>query len=701
MPQAAGVRVGRFGPASRQEILYSFSSNPHSMRVMIDNATGVRTAVPPAAAPSGFIHDLEAAIGRSQGFLLGEQKPEGYWVGELIVDSTLVSDIVAYHHWNRSVDAGWQRKAVHRLFSMQLPDGGWNIYPGGPSEVNATIKAYLALKLAGVPVTDPRMLKAREVALHFGGVPRMNTFSKLFLALIGLFPWKYVPTIPCEVLFIGKWFHVNFWDMSNWSRGMIVPLSIINHFKPTRPVSVTLDELYPEGIHDRDLALARDPQRFTLRNFFLWLDRLHKLAERFARRGLHPFRKPALRKAEQWMLERFEGSDGLAAIFPAMLNSLIALKALGYPDHHPQVVRAARELKRLEHETEDDVRIEPCFSPVWDTAIVLMCLAESELPADHPRLMQAAEWLMNKEIRFAGDWIHKNPAKVEPSGWVFEYANKWNPDVDDTAMVLLALRKIPTANPAKRDECFRRGLAWMMTFQCKDGGWAAFDKDCTNNILEKVPFADHNAMLDPECADITARILELLGREGVSHDHPQVKAALQYIRKHQEEDGSWYGRWGVNYIYGTWQVLRGMRALKLDMDQPWLRRGGAWLESVQHEDGGWGERCNTYDDPVFKGCGPSTASQTAWAVMGLCAFDDPENPALKRGIEYLTRAQNSDGSWTEHEATGTGFPKVFYLKYDIYRNAWPLLALATYRQILRRATAVHKNGAVRRETALA
>ncbi len=671
------------------------------MRVMIDNATGVRTAVPPAAAPSGFVHDLEAAIGRSQGFLLGEQKPEGYWVGELIVDSTLVSDIVAYHHWNRSVDAGWQRKAVHRLFSMQLPDGGWNIYPGGPSEVNATIKAYLALKLAGVPVTDPRMLKAREVALHFGGVPRMNTFSKLFLALIGLFPWKYVPTIPCEVLFIGKWFHVNFWDMSNWSRGMIVPLSIINHFKPTRSVSVTLDELYPEGIHDRDLALARDPQRFTLRNFFLWLDRLHKLAERFARRGLHPFRKPALRKAEQWMLERFEGSDGLAAIFPAMLNSLIALKALGYPDHHPQVVRAARELKRLEHETEDDVRIEPCFSPVWDTAIVLMCLAESELPADHPRLMQAAEWLMNKEIRFAGDWIHKNPAKVEPSGWVFEYANKWNPDVDDTAMVLLALRKIPTANPAKRDECFRRGLAWMMTFQCKDGGWAAFDKDCTNNILEKVPFADHNAMLDPECADITARILELLGREGVSHDHPQVKAALQYIRKHQEEDGSWYGRWGVNYIYGTWQVLRGMRALKLDMDQPWLRRGGAWLESVQHEDGGWGERCNTYDDPVFKGCGPSTASQTAWAVMGLCAFDDPENPALKRGIEYLTRAQNSDGSWTEHEATGTGFPKVFYLKYDIYRNAWPLLALATYRQILRRATAVHKNGAVRRETALA
>ncbi len=265
-----------------------------------------------------------------------------------MVDSTLVSDTVAYHHWNGKVDPEWQRKAVNHIFSMQLADGGWNIYYGGPSEVNATIKAYLALKLAGVPVTDPRMLKAREVALHFGGVPRMNTFSKLYLALLGLFPWQYVPTIPCEVLFIGKWFAVNFWDMSNWSRGMIVPLSIINHFKPTRPPSskVNLDELYPEGMHERDLALTPDPQRFTLRNFFLWLDRLHKFAERFARRGLHPFRKPALKVAERWMLERFEGADGLAAIFPAMLNALIALQALGYPDDHPQVVRATQRVEK-------------------------------------------------------------------------------------------------------------------------------------------------------------------------------------------------------------------------------------------------------------------------------------------------------------------------------------------------------------------
>ena len=664
------------------------------MRVLTESDSRVNPAAktPAVPIPDDFVSGLQVALKRSQDFLLSEQKPEGFWVGELMVDSTLVSDTVAYHHWSGKVDKEWQRKAVNHIFSMQLPDGGWNIYLHGPSEVNATIKAYLALKLAGVSVKDPRMLKAREVALHFGGVPRMNTFSKLYLALLGLFPWEHVPTIPCEVLLIGKWFHVNFWDMSNWSRGMLVPLAIINHFKPTRPVKVDLDELYPDGIHERDLALAPDPEKISLRNFFLWLDRLHKLAEWFAEHRLHPFRNTALKRCEQWMLERFEGSDGLAAIFPAMLNALIALKALGYADDHPQVVRAAHELKKLEHETENSVRIEPCFSPVWDTAIVAICLRESGIPEDHQKMKRAAEYLMEKEIRFAGDWIHKNPVKVEPSGWVFEYNNKWNPDVDDTAMVLLALRLIATDNPQKRNECLQRGLKWMMTFQCKDGGWAAFDKDCTKNILEKVPFADHNAMLDPECADITARILELLGYENWSRDHYQVVEALDYVKSQQEADGSWYGRWGVNYIYGTWQVLRGMRAMNLDMNEDWLQRGKAWLQSVQLEDGGWGERCNTYDDPIYKGQGPSTASQTAWAVMGLCAFDDPDNPVLKRGIEYLCRTQNADGSWTENETTGTGFPKVFYLKYDMYRNAWPLLALATYKQISERA-ASKNNGA--------
>ncbi|MCS7089926.1 MAG: squalene--hopene cyclase [Verrucomicrobiota bacterium] len=625
---------------------------------------------------------LEQAIRRSQDFWLSQQKPEGYWIGELLVDVTLVADMVAFHHWDRSVDPAWQRKAVRHIFDKQLPDGGWNIYHGGPAEVNATIKAYLALKLAGIPPTHPRMLRAREVARALGGVPRMNTFSKLYLALLGLYPWKYVPTIPCEVLLLGKWFRVNFWDMSNWSRAMLVPLAIINHFRPTRPCGIDLHELYPEGFHERDLRLPRDPDLFTWRNFFLCLDKLHKFAELWVRLGIHPFRRRALRKAEQWMLERFEGSDGLGAIFPAMLNSLIALKALGYPDNHPEVVRARAKLKELEHETPESLRIEPCLSPVWDTAIVTIALCESGVSPDHPAVVRSVEWLLDREIRFRGDWQHKNPAPVEPSGWAFEFNNKWNPDVDDTAMVLLALRHVPTSHPERRDGAFRRGLNWMLTFQCKDGGWAAFDKDCTNSILEKVPFADHNAMLDPECADITARVLEVLGLSGFGLDHPQVRRAVAWLRSQQEADGSWYGRWGVNYIYGTWQVLRGLHALGMDMHQPWLLRARDWLESIQHEDGGWGERCNTYDDPVFKGQGPSTASQTAWAVMALCTFGDPHRPSLRAGVDYLLRQQNPDGTWTEEETTGTGFPKVFYLKYDSYRNAWPLLALATYRKLL-------------------
>jgi len=628
--------------------------------------------------------DLQTVIRRSQNHLLSLQKPEGYWVGELIVDSTLVSDMIAYHHWDGQVDKQWEHKAVNHLFSQQLPDGGWNIYYGGPAEVNATIKAYLALKLAGIPATDTRLLRARSMALSLGGVPRMNTFSKLYLALQGLYPWDYVPTIPSEIILIGKWFHVNFNEMSNWSRSMLVPLAIINHFKPTRKSNpaVTLDELYPLGRSKRELALRPDPEFFTWRNFFLWLDKLHKLAEWFAQHKIHPFRSRALKRAEQWMLERFEGTDGLAAIFPAMLNSLIALKALGYPDDHPQVRRAEGELKKLEHESDHSLRIEPCLSPVWDTAYVTIALHDSGLPENHPALVKAVDWMMDREIRFRGDWQYKNPTDIAPSGWVFEFNNKWNPDIDDTAMVLLALRRIPTASPARRDACFQRGLNWMLTFQCRDGGWAAFDKDCTKSILEKVPFADHNAMLDPECADITARILELLGQERYPLDHPRVQPALKYLQEHQEPDGSWYGRWGVNYIYGTWQALRGVQTLGVSMKQPWLLHARDWLESVQHSDGGWGERCNTYDDPVFKGQGPSTASQTAWAVMGLCAFGDPYRPSVARGINYLLRTQNADGSWTEHETTGTGFPRVYYLKYDMYRNAWPLLALSTYRRLL-------------------
>lgn len=624
-------------------------------------------------------------IQRSQDYLLNAQLPDGYWQGELRIDCTLVADTICFKHWDGKVDEVWQRKAVNHLLNLQLPEGGWNIYHGGPAEVNATIKSYLALKLAGLTEADPRMSRARSVLLNLGGIPRMNTFSKLYLALLGLFPWKYLPTIPCEVILIGKWFYLNFHEMSNWTRSIIVPLSIINHFKPTRKLRhpVTIDELYPDGFHERDLRLPHAPEIFSWRNFFLALDKVNKVVEKFAQWGVHPFRRQALRKSEDWMLERFKGADGLGAIWPSMLNSLIAMKAMGYEDDHPQVLRAERELKKLEHETETEVRIEPCLSPVWDTAIACAALSASGVSPANPRMRKAADYLVSKEIRFRGDWKYKNEADVEPSGWAFEHENKWSPDVDDSAMVMLALRRMQSSDKKAQQACLKRGLEWLMTFQCKEGGWAAFDKDCTKSIMEKVPFADHNAMLDPECADITARILELLGVEGLTLEHPQVKLGVQYLRSQQEEDGSWYGRWGVNYLYGTWLALRGLRALKMDMHQPWLQKAKDWLESVQLKDGGWGERCNSYEDPVLKGQGPSTASQTAWAVMGLCAFGDPGLPSLHRGIQYLIDMQSEDGSWPEEETTGTGFPLVFYLKYDMYRNSWPLLALATYQDLVK------------------
>ncbi|MGH7950447.1 MAG: squalene--hopene cyclase, partial [Limisphaerales bacterium] len=370
-------------------------------------------------------------------------------------------------------------------------------------------------------------------------------------------------------------------------------------------------------------------------------------------------------------------------IYPSMQYAVMGLDVLGYGPEHPLRREAQSQFDRLIVDDERGFFFQPCFSPVWDTAVAAFALGEMENPPEDA-LRRCADWLLANEIRREGDWSKKRP-NAQPSGWAFEFRNEFYPDVDDTAMVLLALQRARASDPSKQRACLQRAIDWTLAMQCKDGGWAAFDVDNDWRVLSYVPFADHNAMLDPECADITARILELLGYENWNPNHSQIRRALEYIRKEQEADGSWYGRWGVNYIYGTWQVLRGLRAMNLDMNEPWLLRAKNWLESVQHEDGGWGERCNTYDHPVFKGRGPSTASQTAWAVMGLCVFDDPENPALKRGVEYLARTQNPDGSWTEHETTGTGFPKVFYLKYDMYRNAWPLLALASYKKLLQRA----------------
>jgi squalene-hopene/tetraprenyl-beta-curcumene cyclase len=389
-------------------------------------------------------------------------------------------------------------------------------------------------------------------------------------------------------------------------------------------------------------------------------------------------RQRALEEAERWMVERIGGgSDGLAAVYPAMLNCLIALRVLGYSRKNAVYKKAAEDFGGLFVDDPEDFRIQPCLSPIWDTAITLIALAESGVSQEHPALQRAARWLIDKEVRVGGDWTVNNP-HPEATGWAFEYNNVYYPDTDDTAMVLMALRLVRPQDRQLLSELFGRALSWQLSFQCRDGGWAAFDKDVTAPWLEDMPFADHNAILDPTCSDLTARTLELLGYIGFDAKARCVRDAIQYLIKTQENDGSWYGRWGVNYIYGTWQVLRGLRAIGQDMTQDWILRGRDWLESCQNDDGGWGETCATYENPSVKGIGESTASQTAWAVMGICACGDLGRRSIQRGLRFLLSLQKPDGSWNEPQITGTGFPKVFYLKYDMYRQNFPLLALATY-----------------------
>jgi squalene-hopene/tetraprenyl-beta-curcumene cyclase len=644
------------------------AANVIALPSAIPNRETAYTAVDP---------EISQAIAKAQENLLRQQKPDGHWVGELLVDSTLCSDYVLFMHWLGEVDHTVQERCVRHILKRQLRDGGWNIFYGGPSEINASVKAYFALKLAGHSPDLPFMREARANIMRQGGIPGMNTFSKLYLALLGQFPWQYLPTIPVEMILLPRWAPFHIYKMSSWSRAMLIPLAIINHFKPTRelPGMKQLHELYPLGTEHKDFRLPRSQRFWAWRNLFLRVDDFLKFIHPL---GFRPMRQRALEEAERWMIERIgEGSDGLATVFPAMLNCMIALRALGYSTSDPIYEKAAKDFAGLFVDDPEDFRIQPCLSPVWDTAINVIALGESGLPAEHPALQKAADWLFKKEVRIRGDWTVNNP-HPEASGWAFEYNNVYYPDTDDTAMVLMALRLVRPEDRGKLAQLFERALKWQLSFQCRDGGWAAFDKDVTTPWLEDMPFADHNAILDPTCSDLTARTLELFGYIGFNRRAKCVRHAIQYLVQTQDDDGSWYGRWGVNYIYGTWQVLRGLRAIGENMSQDWILRGRDWLESCQNEDGGWGETCATYENPARKGQGDSTASQTAWAVMGLCACGDLDRPSVQRGLRYLLAKQQHDGSWEEPQITGTGFPGVFYLKYDMYRQNFPLLALATY-----------------------
>jgi len=637
--------------------------------------------VNPAEMRFGKIDDIKsrvaAAIDASRRYLFGIQdREEGYWCGELGADSTLVSDYVLLHRLLGTEDEARTQKCAIEILNRQNPDGGWPIYNDGPSNISASVKAYFALKMAGYTADHPQLKKARECILALGGVTAVNTFTKIYLCFLGQYDYDAVPAIPPEIVLFPKWFWFNIYEISSWSRAILVPLSIAYAKKPFKkiPPEQGIEELFVGGRSKSRLRLRWADKLISWRNFFLVLDRLVHFFELV---HVRPLRSQALKSAEKWMLERLEMSDGLGAIYPGIMNSIIALRCLGYSLDDPQVIRAMDEFEKLGIEEEKTFRMQPCMSPVWDTAYAVFALAESGVPATDKRLVQPCEWMLKKQVTRRGDWCVKN-RKVPPAGWYFEFNNEFYPDVDDSAQVLLALSRVKTSNESYHSRSVQRAIDWILSMQCKNGGWASFDKDNDRMVFQHIPFADHNAMLDPATVDITGRVLECLASYGYSLKDEPVRRAVEFIKREQEPDGSWFGRWGVNYVYGTMLVLRGLEAIGVDYHEPCVQQAVEWLRMMQNPDGGWGESCGSYDDANAKGVGPSTASQTAWAVMGMLAANDTRSDSLQNGIAYLLRTQRRDGSWDERHYTGTGFPRVFYLEYTMYRQYFPLLALTAY-----------------------
>ncbi|SPE43555.1 Squalene-hopene cyclase [Candidatus Sulfopaludibacter sp. SbA3] len=612
---------------------------------------------------------------RAASFLASLQQRDGHWCAELTADTTLESDYILFQLWlYPPQDGKWNpptrqpiEKAVAAILDRQLPDGGFNIYVGGPAEVSASVKAYFALKLAGLAVDDTRMARLRHRILELGGIQAANSYVKVNLSLFDLYPRQFCPSIPPEIVLLPFQF---LYQMSSWTRAIAVSLSIVHAANPRRPVPAGfhLDEIWSPGVSP---AFHTDAGWLTWHNTFLTVDRLLKWWERS---GSQSIRRKAIEKAAQWMIQRLENSDGLGAIYPPMMYSVMALDVLGYAPDDPLRVETLRQFNNLMVDDGERFFFQPCFSPVWDTAIGAYALALNDPKS--PAVRRSADWLLAKEVRRKGDWSIKRP-RTEPSGWAFEYSNECYPDIDDTAMVMLALSEAAGSNPIAQKACHVRAAQWLLDMQSSDGGWAAFDADNNWRFLNQVPFADHNAMLDPTCADITGRVLEALAGHGVKRDHLAVCRGVQWLVKNQEQDGSWYGRWGVAYLYGTCFALRGLAASGESDREAHILRGGEWLRSIQNADGGWGESCASYDNGTFT-AGPSTPSQTAWALMGLIAGGDAGSLSVQHGIEYLLETQRADGSWDEELATGTGFPKVFYLNYHLYKDYFPLLALSSF-----------------------
>jgi squalene-hopene/tetraprenyl-beta-curcumene cyclase len=664
--------------------------------------------------------NVAPAIERTRAWLLAQQHPDGHWCGELEGDTILESEyilLLAFLGREHSLEA---TQAANYLLAQQLPCGGWGMYPGSGPEISGSVKAYFALKLTGHDPDAPYMRRARQCIRKQGGADAVNSFTRFYLALLGQISYEHCPAVPPEIMLLPKWSPINIYRMSAWSRTIVVPLSIMWAHRPVRAVEPErgIRELFLKEPAEwpalRCPGLQQRTGFFSWDNFFRTADRTLKNLER---RGLRPLRERALSAAKSWMVERFAKSEGLGAIFPPIIWSIIALKCLGYADDSPEVEYNQRELQKLTIQEGQLLRLQPCKSPVWDTAIALRALDAAGEEPSSPAVEKSVDWLLAREVRQKGDWAEY--VQAEPAGWYFEHANEFYPDVDDTIMVLMALRRqLPEvtalaapgeSNPASSSLLVehaaqsrkvaraqilqiekimrpsRRAIDWLLAMQNRDGGWGAFDKDNDAEFLCHVPFADHNAMIDPSTPDITGRVLEALGHWGYRPGHRAVDRAVAYVRQQQESDGSWFGRWGVNYIYGTWQCLVGLRAIGVAPFDPAMQRGAKWLMVMQQASGAWGESADSYEDPDLRGQGPATASQTAWALLGLMAAGHADHAAVARGVQWLTRTQRADGAWDEPYFTGTGFPRVFYLRYHYYPIYFPLLALGQYRQLKERA----------------
>lgn len=646
------------------------------------------------AAPAA---ELTTAIERTTHWLSERQHADGHWCAELEGDSILESEYILLLAFLGRAQSDEARQAANHLLKLQLPNGGWNMYPGGAVEISGSVKAYFALKLTGHDPEAPYMRRARQCIREHGGADAVNSFTRFYLALLGQISYDHCPAVPPEVVLLPDWSPINIYRMSAWSRTIVVPLSIMWAHRPVRAVAAEhgIGELFLRDPAEWPAlhcpGLERSQGVFSWNYFFRTVDRTLKQAERI---GFKPLRARGLAAAERWMTERFAKSDGLGAIFPPIVWSLIALRCLGYADDSPEVQYNHRELEKLMIREGECLRLEPCRSPVWDTAITLRALTAANVDTSDPRFARAVDWLLQKEVRSPGDWSRY--VKAQPAGWYFEHNNEFYPDVDDTIMVLMALRPLmsdetnvaaftASARSAgqellRRDQALaaaQRAIHWLLAMQNRDGGWGAFDKDNDREFLCHVPFADHNAMIDPSTPDITGRVLEGLAFWGYEQGHPAIDRAVAYVRKHQESDGSWFGRWGVNYLYGTWQCVVGLREIGVPAEDPAIRAGVNWLLSVQQASGAWGESPDSYEEPSLRGQGPATASQTAWALLGLLAAGEAQHPAVQRGVQWLLRTQMPDGSWDEPYFTGTGFPRVFYLRYHYYRIYFPLLALGT------------------------